>query len=157
MTNTRIETRLSAQDHWDIRQVLALHAHIADADDQQHLRLVFTDDVVLEHGDRRYEGIGGLLDFEREIRGTEIYARHTLNTAIRTTDRPGRIRAWSRYVLITSAAVAVGGDYLDTLERRDGGWRIVHRRVSDRNRDRDLGEPYRSTDGESFDTWLDEA
>lgn len=111
-------------------------------------------------------GLEGVAEFERERAsgasgGPEIHAHHTVNTVLRAAERPAddgapRAFAWSRSVLVTDAAAALGGDLLDELVRTGEGWRIRRRRVTDRDRGdlRAPGEPYDPSDGESFSTWL---
>ncbi|MFV0434653.1 MAG: nuclear transport factor 2 family protein [Leucobacter sp.] len=189
---------MNAQDQWEIRQLLSLAVHIADSGEWEALDRVFTADAVIESAasgesaesgesgeaaesvDRRYRGPAGAAEFERVERGPSVQARHTLNTVIRGGDvrggDPERAYAWSRYMLVTDRATALGGDLLDTLVRVDGEWRIQHRRVTERNRrapgqldggggrgesgesggDPEPGpnNPYRSDEGESFASWL---
>lgn len=145
-------TGLSAQDHWDIRQLLSVAVHIADSGEWGVFEQVFAADAELEAGEKIYRGAAGAASFERAERGPAIHARHTLNTVIRGGANPDQAYAWSRYLLVTEQQTALGGDLLDELVRGEGGWRIQHRRVTERNRVDD--GTYRSDEGEKFATWL---
>lgn len=97
----------------------------------------------------------GSADLELQLAtasGGHLPSHHTLNTVIRAGDAPGTAVAWSRYVLVTYEASAAGGDYLDTLEERDGTWVITSRRVTERNRQRPDGE-YSAAGAGTFDSF----
>jgi hypothetical protein len=137
---------LTAQDHWDIRQVLSYYAHLVDSGEWVALGEVFSENALIETSSGVFTGPGCVREFETGD------SHHTLNTVIRAGESDGIAIAWSRFILVAAEGTAAGGDYLDTLGRGDDGWRITHRRVTERNRTRPAGE-YSSAGAEDFASW----
>ena len=146
---------LTADDRWGIQQTLALYGHFVDNDEWEALATIVGADARFETPAGTFAGPSGAQTFELQLAtasGGHLPSHHTLNTVIRAGDAAGTAVAWSRYVLVTYEASAAGGDYLDTLEERDGTWVITSRRVTERNRQRPDGE-YSAAGAETFDSF----
>lgn len=145
-------TTLTADDRWGIQQTLALYGHFVDNGEWALLDSVFTPDARIESPAGEFTGASGARAFEEQLAaslGGHLPSHHTINTVIRAGETAGSAVAWSRYVLVTYDASAAGGDYLDTLEQRDGTWVIASRRITERNRERPSGQ-YSAEGAESF-------
>lgn len=135
-------TTLTADDRWGIQQTLALYGHFVDNGEWAALGTIIEADARIETPLGEFSGPAGARAFEEKLaaaHGGHLASHHTINTVIRPGATAGTAVAWSRYVHVTYAATAEGGDYLDTLEERDGAWLITSRRVSERNRERPDG------------------
>lgn len=145
-------TTLTADDRWGIQQTLALYGHFVDNGEWTLLDSVLAPDARLESPAGEFTGASGARAFEQQLAaslGGHLPSHHTINTVIRAGEAAGSAVAWSRYVLVTYEASAAGGDYLDTLEERDGTWVITSRRITERNRERPSGQ-YSAEGAESF-------
>ncbi|WP_155354280.1 nuclear transport factor 2 family protein [Acrocarpospora macrocephala] len=121
---------LSPEDVGNIRQTLALFAHVFDNKEVADLGLVFTEDAVIEltrGAGRTIEGLAAIGELAVGL-GADAPDHHTLDTHV-SVDADGTVRARSRYLAILPDGSVHNGDYLDVLERTPGGWRIG-RRVS---------------------------
>lgn len=128
---TRPPTRpLTAADQAEIRQVLALFAHVYDNLAEDALDAFFTNDVVVEIGagaGRTVRGIDEARAFRHEL-GPDSPDHQTVDIVL-LTDPDGTVRARSRYLAILADGTVTNGDYLDVLTRTPRGWRISHRRT----------------------------
>ena len=120
--------QLSVEDHAEIRQTLALYAHVFDNKDIDALGLVFAEDATAE----MTRGAGsirrGLESIAQFVAGLSQDAPDhlTLNTVVFVDDQ-GVVRARSRYLAILADQSVHDGDYFDVLVRTEAGWRISHR------------------------------
>ncbi|MBO0727951.1 MAG: nuclear transport factor 2 family protein [Acidimicrobiaceae bacterium] len=124
------------ESEYEIRRVLARYAHAVDRDDDDMLRSCYHRDAIDEH--MTYTGdIDGYIK-QRRARSKNFRMRHHMMGApfieidgenarvetcctsshIVTRDERGPERLWILWVR-----------YEDRFEKRDGEWRIAHRRV----------------------------
>ncbi|MEQ6901560.1 nuclear transport factor 2 family protein [Nocardioides sp. YIM 152588] len=125
--------RLLAKDR--ITEALHAYARGADRIDLDLIRSVFHPDAVADYGSM-FQGTGyGFADFIGQVHPPmSTHTHHLSNISIRVDgDRAGS----ECYVLMRARIVAEDGTvqhlassgrYVDEWERRDGVWRIVHRR-----------------------------
>ncbi|MFP5072021.1 nuclear transport factor 2 family protein [Pseudonocardia nantongensis] len=115
-----------------IRQILARYAHVIDTRSWDRLGQVFTPDV-------RFGPVSGFAALAERIEAvTPYHPHHTTNTLLGMLP-DGRVRAWSKYVIVRDDGTAGSGDYRDTLVRTADGWRIAWREISRGHRD--AGDP----------------
>ncbi len=121
---------LSTSDIAEIRQALALFAHVVDNKEVDALGLVFTDDVVIEIGTGKGTSLRGIDTFRDYVLQLPVDAadHQTVDTAI-LVEADGAVRARSRYIAIRADGSITNGDYLDILTRTPQGWRISYRRT----------------------------
>ena len=132
---------LALKDRLEIRELEARYALATDTGDAIARANTFTPDGVLESGGIRYEGRAAIA-----MQTTELWARNEPN---RYGARPGETQHWIHNLVIDGhghRATAVAyvmlmlatdegakavfiGQYLDTLEKVDGGW-LFARKVS---------------------------
>jgi ketosteroid isomerase-like protein len=144
MTMTDGEARLARLVHKDeIRDVLAAYARGVDRGDGPLLKSCYHPDAIEEHGGRytgnAHEYVDGAIP---RIMGMDAM-QHVLGTS--HFDFVGDDLAYVETYIVTLARITVGGETLDTFtggrlidrfERRDGRWKIAHRRtIFDWNRD----------------------
>ena len=115
-------------DAAEVRAVLARYAHVIDTRAWHRLGEVFTPDVA-------FAAVTGFDALAARIGSvTPYHPHHTTNTLLGALP-DGRIRAWSKYVIVRDDGTAGSGDYRDTLVRTADGWRITRREISRGHRD----------------------
>ena len=120
---------LTPRDREEIRQLLALFAHVFDNGERDALDQVFSKDGTIElvrAESRFFHGLDAIREFNRSL-GAQSPDHHTLDTVL-TVDADGTVRGRSRYLAILADGSVHNGDYLDVLERTGQGWRIKLRR-----------------------------
>lgn len=143
---------LTAEDRWDIQQALSYYDHLVDNGEWEGLGQILTADAHLAAPSGSFTGPDGVREFETTAFPDHLPSHHTLNTIIREGDSAATAVAWSRFVLVTYEATVLGGDYVDSLVRDGGQWKIAARRVTERNRQRPGGE-YSAEGAEDFASW----
>jgi ketosteroid isomerase-like protein len=133
----------------EIRAVLARYCRGVDRGDRDLILSVYHDDAHDDHGNYNGDAIG----FAEQIitkfdAAPEIGQHHVTNILI---DLDGDIARVESYFLAINPGMPetgyghdlVAGRYLDTFTRKNGEWRIQHRRVvMDVTRDAFAGEPW---------------
>lgn len=148
MTGNTIETVLAKQD---IRDVLARYARGIDRADGELLKSCYHEDAVEEHGNT-YKGpahpyVDGAMQRMSRLRHPMA---HYLCTSHFEFDDSGEV-AWVESYVLTFARfddsngaphdTLTGGRLVDRFERRDGDWKIAHRKMTlDWNRDAPTSE-----------------
>jgi hypothetical protein len=120
--------KLTGDDIAEIRQTLALFAHVFDNGDSEGLHLVFTPSATVQSGLKDgyvLRGIDALREFTATFTVRSL-DHHTLDTVI-MLGNDGIVRARSRYLAILANGEMHNGDFFDVLERTGEGWRIGYR------------------------------
>ena len=134
-------------DRQDILDVIYRYARALDRHDDELLASVFHEDAIDNHG----PWVGGRTDFVRWA-NHEVHnglAAHMHHITTHSCEIDGDVAHTESYVLFVhrredGVSVHVGGGrYLDRLEKRDGEWRIVLRRL--------VMDYSHSADGSGFD------
>jgi ketosteroid isomerase-like protein len=119
-----------------IRDLIARYAALVDRGRFDALLELFTDDAVLEAGDRPpVEGRAAIRAFladtgERLARATvRPMIRHHVSTVVIDVDAPSTATATSYFLAITERGPDHWGRYRDRFVLRAGRWRIGHRTV----------------------------
>jgi hypothetical protein len=131
---------LTADDRWDIHEVISLHGHLCDAGTYDRFGLVFTPDLVVDVSDlglaplRPHDPSQVRLDSyiaaaHRRGPGSTL-ALHVTNVLVRE-DGDGA-RAWSKAFILNQDGSCASFTYEDQLRRTSDGWRIRHRKISAR-------------------------
>lgn len=119
----------------EIAEALAAYCRAVDRIDMELGRSVFHPDAVADYG-AMYQGTGyGFMEFVREAHlSMQAHSHHVGGITIRVDgDRAGS----ESYVIVrlrsaapdgSSTDIVSHGRYVDLWERRDGTWRIAHRR-----------------------------
>ena len=128
--------KLSVADRCGIEDVVALYGHVIDEAAWSELDLVFTEGCVFESSIPGRPVWRGLEELTQGFAGVpRPVAHHTTNIWI-TGGADGAATSVSKWYVIPRSldAPVRSGDYVDTLTRTDGGWRIVRRIASERER-----------------------
>ena len=119
----------------EIESVLLAYATALDARDWQALERVFTSDAVADYrGIGVFEGRVAIVGVVSDFLGRCGATQHMITNIRIEPSLHGEARAWC-YLQATHAGkgthagktMTVWGEYMDRLERRAEGWRIVHR------------------------------
>ncbi len=142
MTNT-VETMLAKQD---IRDVLSRYARGVDRADGALLKSCYHADAIEEHGNTYNGPAHAYVDgaIPRMMKMTQPMAHYVCNSHFEF-DETGDV-AWVETYVLTFARfedkdgaandTLTGGRLFDRFERRDGVWKIAHRKMTlDWNRD----------------------
>jgi hypothetical protein len=122
-------------DEAEVRRVLATYARAVDRHDMDLLRSVFHPGAVDEHGPGKCGGVDQLAQRLEEI-GPAPGLHHL--TVVSTEFRGDECRVETYFLAVVSRGVdhsgrrevmLINGRYLDRFDRRDGSWKISHRRV----------------------------
>ncbi len=127
---------MEEKDIVEIRQLIALYGHAADAADLGLLSCVFTEDAVWEAPSQvfssveahRFEGLKAIHGMFAMGVPPNSPAHHTTDTHVREQD--GQVTARSKWVAHPEQEKPFFGDYDDVIVRTPNGWRIKHRVVS---------------------------
>jgi hypothetical protein len=130
--------------HLELQRLAWLYCHAVDRGDMALLRSLYHDDAVDDHG----EMFSGSADdyvawLPRMLAGLDA-TRHTIDSMLFVVDgeRAQGELVNTAYHRTGDHEVIVGGRYLDSYERRDGVWRILHRSlVMDTFEQRTASEP----------------
>lgn len=131
---------LTANDRWEIHDVIALHGHLCDARAYDRFDEVFADDLEVDVSDLGLKPVPVLDPSRRRIDayiavarrggGNGAVAMHVSNIVVAADDDGAR--AWSKGLLVRRDGSAASFTYEDQLVRTSRGWRIRHRTVSSR-------------------------
>ncbi|MCX4098876.1 nuclear transport factor 2 family protein [Nocardia sp. alder85J] len=131
-------TDISAEDRIAIHEVIALHGHLADDHDGEHLGDLFTEDVVMDVGDFGLGTVRGLAAMRELWSATVDDAGQPLGhhvTNIVVVGREGAsVRTRSKGLAVGAGGTAGSCVYEDVLRREPQGWRIEYRKVVARRR-----------------------
>ncbi|MEV4420565.1 nuclear transport factor 2 family protein [Patulibacter sp. NPDC049589] len=119
---------LPAAEVIEIRNAIALFAHVFDNDLVDDMGLVFSEDMVVESVLGQGYSIPGLeagKDFLRRRR-PETADHHTVDTVLFWDDAE-HVSARSRYLAVRADGGINSGDYFDILVKTPEGWRIQYR------------------------------
>jgi ketosteroid isomerase-like protein len=145
MYKNTIESVIAKQD---ISDVIMRYARAIDRADGPLLHSCYWDDAIEEHGNSYTGPARDYIDgaMERLLDGGDVMMHHVGNIHIEF-DGPF---AWVESYLLTFARFSKDGEKWDTMtggrifdkfERRDGEWRIRHRKIAlDWNRDEPMSE-----------------
>jgi len=116
-------------DREKIREVLTRYCRGVDRGDRELLKSVYHEDAIDEHGMFTGRGIDFadyIVDYLKDIPCQHVIANHTC-------DLRGDVAFTETYCISFSEAGGVNATvfnrYVDRFERRNGEWRIAHRRV----------------------------
>lgn len=123
-------------DHYEITKTLAEYCHGCDRCDEPHMRSVYMEDSMDEHGVTRAPGPEFARLMTERIRNTTNSLSHLLGQSLITVT--GDEAGAETYFLAVARSTGgsgvemcnqLGGRFVDTLRREDGRWLIKHRRV----------------------------
>ena len=125
---------LHADDRWAINDTVSMHGHIFDDGLLDRLEELFTPDAVYDMSAVRmgtYQGIETLRLAARQMedRGVGPIAHHVTNIVV-TAEQADRVTVRSKGLMVMRDGTLESVGHLDTLDRRDGGWRISRRVIS---------------------------
>jgi len=116
-------------DRQKIRDVLVRYCRGVDRGDRELLKSVYFDDAIDEHGMFTGRGVDFadyIVDYLKDIPCQHVIANHTC-------DLRGDVAHTETYCISFSRADGVDATvynrYVDRFEKRNGEWRIAHRRV----------------------------
>ena len=124
---------ITAEDRLAIRDVIALHGHVADDRDWDRLGELFTEDVVFDLEDFGFgtlHGLAALRDLSRasEDDKSQPLAHHVTNIIV-TGREEDTVRARSKALAVMPDGTSGTAVYEDVVRRDEHGWRISHRKV----------------------------
>ena len=122
---------LYAEDRQAISEILSLHGHIFDGGQLGRLEEIFTPEVVYDLSDvgvGTFEGIEAVRSGALGLGAGNPVAHHVTNVVI-TSEEDDLVTARSKGLMIMANGAFASVTHLDTLRRRDGGWRISRRVV----------------------------
>ncbi len=118
---------LSADDVIAIEQLFAEHTYHYDRRDPEPYADTFTDDGVVETGDRRQEGREQIREWVRRMRerlGSERYRHWTNNVWIEGDGDQARLRCYLAVFDNGDGRFTLAGRQEGELRRVDGKWRF---------------------------------
>lgn len=127
---------MTAEDREAIRTLIVGYARATDRARVDGLTTgdYFTEDATMEAPGRLEEGLATILRRQAaDLLVDEPPAQHTVTGTTVALEDSGEAHAVSEFLCTElrpdGPVVVLAGRYVDTLVRRDGGWRIRHRRV----------------------------
>lgn len=117
----------------EVRDVMRRYARGVDRYDIEEIRACYHPDATDERGP--YRGpVAGFLEYLESPRGLPMFERTTHSITDQVVDAQGDT-AYSEtsviaYHRLPEEHYLLGLRYLDRFERRDGAWRIAHRKVA---------------------------
>lgn len=125
---------LNTDDITAIEQLVARHYHLYDRRDPTAFADTFTEDGVLQLGDRRHEGREQLERWVRDLDerfGSGRYRHWVNNIWIEGEGDTAELRCYLvMFDLRGDGGVTLIGQYDDTLRREGDAWKFVHRRFT---------------------------
>lgn len=123
-------------DHHDIRQLLATYCHGCDRGDEVEMASTYAAESWDDHGPRKMEGRRFSIETVEESLRTTSLVSHLLGQSLIKVD--GDMAGAETYFVATllypgkgdgqgETIGQLGGRYVDTLVRENGGWRIRNR------------------------------
>jgi hypothetical protein len=122
---------LNVEDRLAIHELIALYGHIIDERQFSRTREVFTEDAVYDVSDF---GVGVIVGSEAIVElwsrpdAAHPLAHHATNVLV-TPLSPTRARVASKGIGVGRAGGTGSATYLDIVEKRPEGWRIVERKA----------------------------
>jgi hypothetical protein len=123
---------LHAEDRWAIGETLSLHGHLFDGGHLDRLGEIFAPDVVYDMsavGVGTFEGIEAIRSAALHLGAGNPIAHHVTNVVI-TSGEDGLVTARSKGLMLMANGTFASVTHLDTLRRRNGGWRISRRVIT---------------------------
>jgi 3-phenylpropionate/cinnamic acid dioxygenase small subunit len=122
---------VAATDAAQILDVLARYAQAIDNRDWDDLASVFTPHFSFGSGPSAAVGYDAL---RAAIESVSPYHPHySSNTVLHRLD-DGRVKAWTKFLLVRTDGSTASGDYIDVVVPTTDGWRIAVREFSRGNR-----------------------
>ncbi|MFI6365341.1 nuclear transport factor 2 family protein [Nocardia sp. NPDC050630] len=121
---------LSAQDRFDIGELIALHGHLMDAGELDRMDELFTAEIVYDLSDfgaGELRGIPALQEAAVALGDGNPVGHHITNVI--TAEVDGVVRVRSKGIGIYADGTSGSIEYDDTVVRAATGWRISYRRV----------------------------
>jgi hypothetical protein len=129
---------LTAQDHEEIKAVLAAYVQVVDNADWNRAHEVFTTDATFGGGtDAPGMPLSEMIDgFDEMVAARPVpLFPHQCTDAVLMKVAPGVVRSWSKFFTVRADGTITSGDYMDTIVRNEtGAWRIKDRSASMGNR-----------------------
>jgi SnoaL-like domain len=124
---------LDAADRIALHELTALYGHLLDQRRWDDLDLVFTDDLVYEGLTHTTHSIAAKVALWTSEDGIKLHpaAHHITNTVV-TEDPGGTVRVICKGIMIRAEVAPVSIIYEDTAVRTERGWRISHRKATNR-------------------------
>jgi ketosteroid isomerase-like protein len=122
---------LHAEDRQAIGEILSSHGHLFDGGHLDRLGEIFTPDVVYDMsavGVGTFEGIEAIRSAALQLGAGNPVAHHVTNVVI--TGDGDSVTALSKGLVLMADGTVASVTHLDTLRRKDGGWRISRRVIS---------------------------
>lgn len=120
---------LTLEDHQAIDRTLGLVGHIVDRGELDRFGETFTSDAVYDLSDvgaGAFEGIEAIRNGALELGAGNPVAHHITNIVISSQEEDVATAQSKGLILMADGSVA-SVTHLDTLRRREGGWRISRR------------------------------
>jgi ketosteroid isomerase-like protein len=125
---------LSADDRFEITDLINKHGHLIDRGDFDGAEALFTADVVYDvsaFGAGVQIGLSGAREAALAMIERQPLAHHVTNIVL--TEQPdGTVHAMSKGIGILADGTAGSVTYDDIVRRTEAGWRITHRVVRPR-------------------------
>ncbi|WP_433621565.1 nuclear transport factor 2 family protein [Nocardia sp. CA-120079] len=121
---------LSAQDRFEIGDLIALHGHLMDAGELDRMDELFTTEITYDLSDfgaGELHGIPALQEAAVALGNGNPVGHHITNVVIAEVD--GAVRVRSKGIGIYADGTCGSIEYDDTVVRVATGWRISYRRV----------------------------
>ena len=125
---------LTTEDRLEIAETLALHAHVADADQHDRIDDLFTPDAVYDMtapGIGIFEGVETIRAAAAQMSASgHAPLAHFLTNTVLTSTGDDEATALSKCLMIMDTGAVQGVTYDDTLRRHEGQWRISRRVIT---------------------------
>lgn len=110
-----------------LERLISEYGHIMDRADWEALDEVFAPDAVCDWSSFGLETTTSLEHLQRYFTGVRHpTAHHVTNICVDVHD-DSRARMRSKLLAVLDDGTTASGDYIDDVERREEGWRIVRR------------------------------
>jgi hypothetical protein len=118
--------------HLELQRLAWTYCHAVDRGDLVLLRSLYHDDAVDDHGGMFTGSADEYVAWLAKVLASVDVLRHTIDSMLFLVDgdRAQGELVNTAYHRTGDDEVVVGGRYLDTYERRDGVWRILHRSLA---------------------------
>ncbi|MEV4235655.1 MULTISPECIES: nuclear transport factor 2 family protein [unclassified Nocardia] len=121
---------LSAQDRFEIGDLIALHGHLMDAGELDRMDELFTAEIIYDLSDfgaGELRGIPALQEAAVALGNGNPVGHHITNVVI--AEVGGAVRVRSKGIGIYADGTSGSIEYDDTVVRGATGWRISYRRL----------------------------
>ena len=118
-----------ALTHLELQRLAWTYCHAVDRGDMDLLRSLYHDDAIDDHGGMFKGSPDDYVAWLPKMLAAVDAIRHTIDSMLFVVDgdRAQGELVNTAYHRTGDREVVIGGRYLDTYERRDGVWRILHR------------------------------